>query len=255
MNGPVALVTRGFVPMLLVGACGGGAAPVADAEPSVDAGETISVTGTISEWLSPSATGPAIEGAEVCVLGTTRCAITDATGVYTLVDAVPASRDFGIAITAEGYLRTVLLWRPEPDDLADVRMSIVTDAVAEQKVSDAGGTWPLDTTGIVEVGAYVFDGSFTPAQGLTATMSPASGTGAVYLGTDGYPDTSLTSTSTVGLTMFVNVTPGTVAITSTLGGHTCVRAQDGWNGDAPGTVAVPAEAGTLTYVNEACAPR
>ncbi len=239
---------------MFLAACGGDDAPALDAAPEPDAEVAmISLSGTISEWLSPTTTNGVIEGAEVCVLGTTRCDTTNASGIYQLPDAVPANTQFGIAITADGYLRTVLLSRGQPDDVMP-DMTMVTEALAEQKVADAGGTWPLGTTGIVEIGMYVFDGNFTPAQGLTAAISPASGTGAVYLGTDGYPDTSLTATSTLGAVMFVNVAPGDVTITPTLAGHDCVRPQDGWNGDDAGTLALPAEAATLTYVPGACTP-
>jgi len=240
---------------LVLAACGGDDAPALDAAPEPDAeAELISLSGTISEWLSPTTTNGVIEGAEVCVFGGTQCDTTDANGIYTLPDAVPANAPFGIAITADGYLRTVLLSQPQPDDVSP-NMSMVTDAVAQQKVADAGGTWPLDTTGIVEFQIYIYDGNFTPAAGLTATMSPSSGTGAVYLGADGYPDTSLTSTSSLGATMFVNVTPGEVTYTPTLAGHDCIRAQDGWSGDTAGTLALRAEAATLIYVQGVCTPR
>lgn len=216
---------------------------------------SLSLTGTIHEWMSPTTPGPALAGATVCLYGATQpnCATADGSGSYTL-DHVPTSSDVGITASKTGYLSTLVLIKSPAANAPPLDIAIVTDAVLQQKLQDAGGSYPLAGTAIVEVGAFVVSGNgAAPASDVTDAMTPVSGVGPAYLGSDGYPSSTLTATSAEGGAMFVNVTAGSVDVSVMLAAKTCATSQyDGWHGTTAGTVRMPAVSDTLTYISVVC---
>ena len=207
---------------------------------------TTHASGTVHEWMSPTTFGPMLADVTTCVLGTAHCAQTDAAGMFTL-DDVPIG-DIGLTFSKPGYLRTAILMKARVQDITGFTVGVVTDAIEQTKLADAGGTYPLAGTGIVEIGAFVMNGSsYDRAQGVTESLA---GHTAVYLGVDGFPDQALTSSSAEGGVMFVNVAPADVEVTVSLAGKNC--ASDGWNGSTANTLRIPAQADTLTYIPVLC---
>lgn len=218
------------------------------------AGPTVTITASIAEWVSPSMTGDKIADATVCLWATppTNCTTTDTAGAFAL-SGVPALSDVGIVITKAGHVRTNIFLHSPSTNLIGGTVGIITDAIGQKKCATGGGTWPLQGTGIVEIGSFVPSGNMVlPAAMVTVTLGPKSGVGPVYLGADGYPDTTLSSTSAEGGVFFLNVTPGNVVLSMTMAGKKCVIPTDGWAGPSPGSVSLPAEADTLTYMSILC---
>ncbi len=235
-------------------ACGSDGRSEAGAGGGAGSGPTLA--GTISVWNGPAPTpGDApIADATVCLRGVSPppCDTTDATGAFVL-DAPPVHSDFGISIEAPGYLRTLILKKMLSDAIDGLNVRVVTSEVAAAKCAAAGGSCPLEGTGIVEVGVNAqVAGRWGPAATATVAMDPLAGVGPVYLGLDGYPDTQLAETSEVGSAMFVNVPPGDAKLSIALEGKQCVIRFDGFRGDEPGTVLLPAEPDTLTFMGVGC---
>jgi hypothetical protein len=220
---------------------------------AADAADTITVSGTVRDWISLEVEGAPIGGASVCLRGATpeHCVTADPAGNYSL-DGVPRSQDFGIVATAVGYVRTVVLWRPTTSDLDGFGLFLTSDALAQQKVELAGGTWPLGQTALVEGQPLESATGFEPVSGVTATMTPMSGIGPSYLDTSAFPDATLSATSSIGIVMFFNAAPGPVELGFAWAGGSCVMPEDGWAGSKPGTVGIEAEANSMVYITVIC---
>lgn len=229
-----------------------GSSPDAPIDVSIDVRPlgTLTGRGTVKEWVSPTTFGAPIQAARVCLRDAIpeHCVTTGALGDWTL-DLIPESRSVGLAFEKAGHVRTLLLSKSGVGNFAGFVSSMITDAIAQQKMQDAGGTFPLAGTAIVEVTVVARPSpSGAPRlAGATVTMTPASGIGPVYLGQDGYPDPSLDATSAEGGVMFVNVAPGMVQLTVTVPGKTCVTPDDGWPAWSPNAVLLPAEPDTLSH--------
>ena len=234
-----------------------GSSPDAPIDVSIDVRPlgTLTGRGTVKEWVSPTTFGAPIQAASVCLRDAmpAHCVTTGVLGDWTL-DLIPESRSIGLTFEKAGHVRTARFSRSGTGNFAGLVSSMNTDAIAQQKVQAAGGTFPLAGTGIVEVEVVARPSpSGSPRlAGATVTMTPATGIGPVYLGLDGYPDASLTATSEEGGVMFVNVPPGMVQLTITVPGKTCVKPEDGWPAWSPNATLLPAEPDTLSYSYAFC---
>jgi hypothetical protein len=243
-----------------VGAGGGGGAASSGGDGATGGagagGAGLLVAGVITDWNGPGPTDQdlPLSGATVCVRTDSpdRCVTTDGSGRYELA-GIAEGDDFGIRIQKAGYLTTLVLRKMPSVSLNALDIRVVSNGVAEAKCVAAGASCPLNGTGIVEVGINVeSNGQWGPAEGATAMLTSPQGLAPVYLGLDGYPAPSLPAASAVGSAMFVNVPPGDAEITVTLPGKRCVIEYDGFQGSAPGTVVLPAEADTLTFMGVGC---
>jgi hypothetical protein len=106
-------------------------------------------------------------------------------------------------------------------------------------VTDAGFAYP-DANGYLKV--RVLGPNAGQLAGATATISPASGSGPVYIDSTGKPDPTLTSTVVDGEVLFGNVTPGRVTITVSAPNKRCTASPGGkltigdWAPSGAGTI-------------------
>jgi hypothetical protein len=207
-----------------------------------------------SETVTDLASGAAIPGARVCVPAESgvACAISDATGTYTLqfpVVLTEPTHPTSFVASADGYLSESSLGDcGQAGDGYSIgawgfRMRSTSSAMAALG-TNAGFTFPSTTTGylIVRTGN---------AAGAIATVSSAAPSPAVYGNAANEPDRSLTSVQPEGWIFFGDLAPGRVSVTVTRNGRPCTAySPDLLAGDLPptGSATVDANifAGTLT---------
>jgi hypothetical protein len=98
-------------------------------------------------------------------------------------------------------------------------------------------------------------GNFGSLAGAEMALSPTPALPAVYGGTNGLPDTALTTTSTAGFAQFADLDPGMYDVTIT-GATTCaLRTGTGFESPVAGAaVRMPVFAGQTTFVHLLCTP-
>jgi hypothetical protein len=207
-----------------------------------------------SETVIDLASGDAIAGARVCVPAESgvACAISDATGTYTLqfpeVLTEPAHPTSFVA-TADGYLSESTLGNcGQAGDGYSIggwgfRM-LTTSSASATLGTNAGFTFPSTTTGYLIVHTR-------NATGAIATVASAAPSPAVYGNAANEPDRSLPSVQPDGWIFFGNLAPGRLSVTVTRDGRPCTAyGPNLLAGDLPptGNATVDANvfAGTLT---------
>lgn len=192
------------------------------------AGEPIPATFTVTDGTDP------VEGAEVCVLDTTDCATSNASGELSL--DIPALSEVALTIVATDYIPVLYGAVTGPSD-ASFNVTLRPTAEIEAGADAAGVT--LDgTKGIIGF-------SVLGPAGTTAELSPASGT-LVYQDENGDADPSLTGTveGVVGMGTFWNVEPGDYDLSYSHPDTTCQASPVGtWKGSTEGTARVTVLAG------------
>lgn len=127
--------------------------------------------------------------------------------------------------------------------------SLPTTAAAEAITTSLGGTDPtLATHGA----AYIWISDATGAQLAGASVAlDVAATGPFYFAPDGTPDTSLTATSTAGIALFLDVPPGTHAVTVTHASMTCDVPTYVWPGTGS-ALTFPVVAGLIASPGVGC---
>jgi hypothetical protein len=187
-----------------------------------------------------------IAGATVCVLDRPDigCITADQEGSYTFT--LPPTDKSGlhaVHFSAPGYLGRV---RPAGDTWWPGSVTLLSHAEAEAKLAKAGFSYPPRGSAFIEL--HLFDGSLPRGvAGATATLSPASGSGAIYGGEDHLPDRTLTATSATGIVFFGNIAPGRVTINVAAGDRTCgtYDVSGTWRGSA-NALAIPVAPDAVT---------
>jgi hypothetical protein len=195
------------------------------------AGDPIPATITVTDGTNP------IQGAEVCVLGTTDCGTSNASGETSL--DVPALSEVGLTVIAADHL-SVLYGLVSGPSTVEATVTLMSTASAEARATAAGVTLD-DTKG------HVSFTLFGPAGG-TAALSPTSGT-LIFTDANGDPDPSLTGSiegaSPTGV--FWNVEPGDYDVVFSHAATTCqAGAVSTWAGSTEGTARVTVIAGALS---------
>ena len=87
---------------------------------------------------------------------------------------------------------------------------------------------------------------YTGQDGVSASMTPASGVGPYYVSSNNLPDKTLTATTTAGFGLFANVTPGDVEVTMTHPTKSCPLLPTAWPGSTSNAAKVRVVGGYLT---------
>ncbi len=236
----------------LGGSSGGGTAGASGASGAAgtgggaDAGPTVTVTGRATGLLTPT-TG--ISGIAVCLyqVASVPCVQTDTNGDYSLA-GVPASSEVLLEYKKSGYLN-VLRTVTTGTGLTDVGVGNFPTTNEAAGFAALVGTTIDPTKGQVLFSAFQPGTSgFAGQDGVTALMTPNSGSGPHYIKTSPtQPDPTLTATDTLGFGLYANVNPGTVDVTLTHPSKTCKRLVIGsFAGSGPTASKVPVVAGYLT---------
>jgi hypothetical protein len=209
---------------------------------SGDSGTGFVVAGTVGD----SVTEDPLAGVSLCVLpssSSSNCTTSSPYGVFTLM---------GLAATGSGFSASLADYVTENWAVTPVRTSSwmiylrsTSDvaSLAQQAAATFDGT----------TGAITFEVDGPDNGGLGGATIATSVGEVVYFDTNGTLDPSLTAT--VGGSGFVfEVPPGTVDVTGTASGLTCVsQGQEGWPPLASGaTMSAPIVAGQLTRVHLDC---
>lgn len=234
----------------------GGGSGLNDA--GVDAGprEVIKLFGSVYEAKRVGPEPRFIAGAKVCILDHPEigCATTDAQGEYTMTfPAFASSTLFIMHFTAAGHLGSLLpaSYTSTPEFVSTSwrgGVPLWADDEAREMAAKAGFTYPAPNTGFIELrllgglGSDIIDG-------VTATLTPSSGTGPIYASASGDPDPSLTQTVASNFIRFGNVAPGPVTITVNPGARTCSlpdKTSGAWPSNVPNTLPLVVAAGSIT---------
>lgn len=249
-----------FALILLPSACSSSSGSSIDAG-AADAGTADSGTGdagaattaVLGAAFELSAARSPIPNLDVCVIDHPEiaCAKSDANGNFNL-KGLPPKTELMLSVKGGNFLpvlRTVITGDANKTVLIGGLLH-PTSTIAQQLLQALGAT--LTST----QGELIFDAALPPPtgsletipiRGASASMTPMSGIGPVYMDPSGLPDPRLHATSFYGRGFYFNVDPGMVEVTLT-STRTC-KARDvvAWPTNQPTTVRVPIRAGYLTY--------
>jgi hypothetical protein len=226
------------------------AAPDASADTAPPfTGATIHIRGEAVE--TPS--GTPLTGVSVCAYAQPGipCVTTTAAG-FDL--PVPASSETGVTFALAGFDSTLVPIVTTTIDQTgwEIGMEAASDLSAFAAALDV--SYPDRTTGFL--GSFASDQGGGGLSGVVMSIAPASGKGPVYLAGTGAPDTTATSTSTVGAGFFGAITPGVVTLTfasiTTSVVLDCEPDFGGWPSALPNAARIPIVAGFDTHVGLQC---
>ena len=207
--------------------------------------------------MTEDGTGAPLADYELCLIvpkqDPPRCTKSGADGSYTLY--VPPSSQIAVSYRKDDYFPEIGMSVTETTD-QEVNFGGLPSARGPLLASLVGAT--LDAArgqvvfSVFGPGAFVPNGGPGGLPGVTAALSPPSGSKPFYEDAAGVPDKSLTSTSTETSGGFLNVEPGSyTAIFTPPAGKSC-RYFAGWPSPTPGAVTFLVQAGTITHVSVAC---
>jgi hypothetical protein len=212
--------------------------PGRDAAPDETRPTGVTWHGSVYEGLlGPDGGSAPLAAARVCIVDHPEiaCATTDTDGTYTMtVPAVDASARWAVNFTAPGHVGSTIAL----DGSWPTGVGLLPDDWARSTATQAGFQYPSQGTAFIRLRV----GNGPGLAGATATLSPPSGVGPVYGDESGNPAPALTSTSSSGIVLFGNVTPGLFTISVTLPGRTCDCCDQGrltgweWTGPTPDTL-------------------
>lgn len=206
-------------------------------------GPTVSLSGDITQLIGGEGQG----GVTVCVEGTDRCADSAEDGTYSL--DVPASSPVLLLATLPEHVPLIAPIETATDDIAARPLSMLSDALFAGQVSLTGAT------GAEGLGQVVFSvsngiaGDGINIAGVSARLDPGGGVGPFYLSPIGLPDLDLSVTSDNGGGGWLDVPPGTHALSFEGLPGTCTLLY-GWSGPSP--LALPVQPGRATVVRIEC---
>jgi hypothetical protein len=188
-----------------------------------------------------------VAGMQVCVYGDSSvpCVFTDEFGAYA-ISGVEADAEILLQFTKAGYFPAVVTVKTTLAALDIGEFPAPSTGEASIFASIAGVT--LDSAKGQLLGTAVQTGSsggLVGQDGITMTISPASGTGPFYTNAQSLPDPAATSTGPSGLGLWANVNPGEVEVTFTHPTKTCTPLAMAWPGTAANSVRMTVVAGYL----------
>lgn len=207
-----------------------------------DAGTT-TITGSIVGLVS----GVAVSDLQVCLYQTPAvpCVKTDANGAYAL-SGVPANAEVLLEYTKASFLPTLVTVKTVAGPMSVGQFLAPTVAEASALASLVGITIDPTKGHILTTAFQGTPGSFTGQDNVTNSITPKSGSGPYYLNASNVPDTNLTVTSTAGIGLFANVSPGDVEVSMAHFTKTCQRLSTSWAGSTAAASKVKVVAGYLT---------
>jgi hypothetical protein len=211
--------------------------------------ETVAVSGMVVEIKG----GAPIVNALICIVDRSEipCASSRGDGSYTLnLPAWTTPVDFAFNVKAAGHLGSTGLVHETPGSWVWLSDPLYNDDAAAELMDPAGFTYPAGGKAFVLVA--MFSGSGGAAVGLTASISPATGVGPVYLDPTGRPDPTLAAVTSNGYALFGNLEPGPFEITVSASCTPVVFQTQGWASAKPNTIAGTTVADSLTNIVVIC---
>ncbi len=221
----------------------------------------VAVTGKVVEFVAATMIeGPVIPGVKVCVYEHPEvpCVTSDDGGAFS-IGGVPMHSETGLTFVKEGYRSSL---HPVATEDADIAMPDWAGGVLLRDEAAAGlfrGRAPFDpsrgavTLSTVQPGAR-FYGLFDWVLGVGVSVSPAGGTGPIYLDTAEQPLASATETSG-GIVIWADLDPGMYVATFDAAQGSCSSLPNdsvstpaiyGYPGTAPNAVRFPVATGFTT---------
>lgn len=236
------------VALVTAAACGDNAS-VPDAlvtpDVSIDAESMMVETGQIVE---AAASDTGVANAKVCLVTRPEvpCVTTDANGNYTItVPGIPGDVQLAVDATAAGHFGTTVVEQEVPTLTTwPVQFALQTTAAATTLITSGGFTV---TPGKGFARMVIFGTGTQRIAGATVAISPASGSVA-YADASGKLKPALTATTSSGVVMLGDLTPGPITITVTAAGKTCNadNSANTWPGTGGSSAAALAVADTIT---------
>jgi hypothetical protein len=209
----------------------------------VDAGPTTTISGSIVGLIVDAP----VTGMKVCVyqVPSIPCVTTSTAGAYAL-SGVPADAEVLLEYTKTDFLKTLVTVKTTVGPMSIGTFHAPTEGEANFLATQLGTTIDATKGQVLFTAFQGAPGSFTGQDNVAASIAPTSGVGPVYLTSTMTPSTSLTATSTAGLGLFANVSPGDLEVTMTHSSKTCQRLSTAWVGTAATASKVKIVAGYLT---------
>lgn len=201
------------------------------------------VSGGLAEYIpgAPIGTGVALDGASVCLYGTSECTRTSRNGDY----SIDVPNDVDIALTYEhpGHESILTVLRAAPSDIARFHGLPVAGYIAE--MATTFGATHDSSRGVIE---------FFTSPDVAVTLTGSTGDGPHYLDPTSAPDPALTATSSRGWGFFFGVPEAdSVSLRFDHPERPCTTMGDSaWPSPEPETVRVPVAPGHITFVNLRC---
>ena len=210
---------------------------------------SVRVNATVLGAQQPFGDAVPLDGAEVCLDGTSTCATTNADGQASLV--VPGNQELAYAITAEPDFFPVLSPQvSDTDIILDPQFTLLSNATFMVFADLIGTPWP-PTTAVNSI--ILYEKPYPDTVGIAgASFELVEGTGqSYYLSDSNLPSTSLTETQSNGTGGFIEASEGTLEVSVT-GVSGCDEYSNAWPGSAPDQVRFPSRVGYQTIVLWRC---
>jgi hypothetical protein len=205
---------------------------------------TVAASGQITDRI----TFNPIAGAQICIVGNTTCATSDANGAYSL--QVPSNADVAVVIKETTHVDTYLTFSTNdgPFQLGPLR---VMDTTFDASFSQQAGGERNPTTGSLVVA--VFDQFPNPGGVIENVSLETSGGGGHMFYTDGQgvPSSVLEGTSSRGVAGVVNMRPGVFTLWLAHPSMNCKNSV-GWKTPSGDGIKTQIFAGGTTVVYAVC---
>lgn len=214
---------------------------------SVEAAGASTVMFTVTvQSESPRAPLP---GVAACMQGTQQCATSDNAGELRLL--VPAHAQVAVTFTAPTF-RSVLVPFTTTGKNFRTSVNLQSEESVRARYARVGVTMPDPATGALTVKTWSLEAKNTTMEGVSFTVTPASGTPPIYFAPDGAVTTDRKDTSSWGAVAFPGLPPGTAEATAGPADVVCVPGSWSWPSTHPNSVTAPIVAGFVTQVSMQC---
>lgn len=216
---------------------------------SEDGASTVTLNLTVNSF-APGEDPVPVADAEVCVLDTEDCVMSDADGVATI--GLPANSETGVTVRAVDFNPTLVPESTGADFEADQTTSVLSEALAVTLAALLEIDYPLDGTGVVVLNTVLPLPESGGMPGASYALTTGTGNG-YYLEEGGIPSYDLEATTApLGSGGYVEVPPGTVEIDVSGSAVDCMPAA-GWAGGSTSSIRLPVRDGFFTIGVTRCA--
>jgi hypothetical protein len=194
--------------------------------------------------------GSFVEGVKVCIKedSSIACDTTVGTGLGSNAKVtIPTGKDLTVVATKTGYI-TWNIRIGKNDTGTEYGLYGFPTSIESTLTTDVGKTVDLSKA-ILIVSARK---GKSIALGATVTVTPASGTGPVYSGNQGWPDSSLSSVQGFGWAWYVNQDEDTYSVTAKDQSGTACDVAGGWQGTDKTTASIKLSGATISSLGFSC---
>jgi hypothetical protein len=231
----------------------GGAGTSSSSSASAGTGGSQSSTVAIAGTVVPVPQGT-LPGVSICLLDHPEvpCVTSDGQGKFSI--DVPANAEVAITLSKAGFAGVLVPIATSDKDQLQWAIGLQQEPdVKGFYDASPGATYPDANHGFLAVFAHPSANPQAGLPGMTASITPVSGTGPFYASPNfKLPDPMLTSTSTSGIVRFADVAPGMLEITAGPATLVCTSNFGGWPSPKANTLRAPIAPGFETHVGVEC---